>query len=133
MAMRTTNVRLLFSTMVLAAGLAGTIAPRPVAAKDVAYEACVVDRRPTAALMTLGEQVLFELDLRQVASTPFALRPGDCVTVFGLDRDNEPGLRREFPQASWLVEAQVIAATKSHLNPSSSSNNQDDDDDEDDD
>ena len=46
--------------------------------------------------MTPGDGALFELDLRPLPGTPFALRPGDCVTVFGLDRDNEPGLRREF-------------------------------------
>jgi hypothetical protein len=112
----------------LALSLLVGMSPRPAAAKEVTYEACVVDRKPTSALMNLGDdEVLFELDLRPIPNTPFALNPGDCVSVTGLDRDNEPGLRREYPQAGWLVEAATIAAVKSHLNPSSSSGKQDED------
>jgi hypothetical protein len=48
----------------------------------------------------------------------FALAPGDCVSLTGIDRDNQPGLRREFPQASWLVEAANFSDEQSHLNPS---------------
>jgi hypothetical protein len=95
----------------LALGLTGLAASLPgpaLAAKEVTIEACVVERKPTSALMTPGDHVLFELDLRGVPNTPFALKQDECVTVIGLDRDNEPGLRREFPQGSWLVEAQLI-------------------------
>ena len=121
------NVHSLLSATVLAVGLIVVSTPGPAAAKEVNYEACVVDRKPTSALMKLEEQALFELDLRPIPDTPFALKPGDCVTVTGLDRDNEPGLRREFPQASWLVEAAKISDTKSHVNPSSHSSNSDED------
>ena len=121
-----TNVHSLLSATALAVGLIVVSTPSPAAAKEVSYEACVADRKPTSALMKLDEQALFELDLRPIPGTPFALKPGDCVTVTGLDRDNEPGLRREFPQASWLVEAATISDAKSHLNPSRTSNQDDD-------
>jgi hypothetical protein len=125
--MRHSSIRILLSAGALIA--ASTIVAPPAAeAREVTYEACVVDRRPTAALMKLsGDQALFELDLRPIPGTPFALKPGECVTVTGIDRDNEPGLRREFPQASWLVEAAVIQDVKNHVNPSHHSSNSDDD------
>jgi hypothetical protein len=122
------SARTLPVVIMLAFVLLPGIDSRPAAAIEVTYEACVADRKPTSALMKLGDdQALFELDLRPLPGTPFALRPGDCVTVTGLDRDNDPGLRREYPQAGWLVEAAKISAVKSHLNPSSHSSNQDED------
>jgi hypothetical protein len=111
-----------------AMGLVLAAPPSPAAAAEVTYAACVVDRKPTSALMQLtGDIALFELDLRPIPGTPFALDPGECVTVTGLDRGTEPGLRREFPRAGWLVEAHVIAADQSHLNRGSHSSNQDED------
>ena len=121
------NVHSLLSATALAVGLIVVSTAGPAAAKEVNYEACVVDRKPTSALMKLEEQALFELDLRPIPGTPFALKPGDCVTVTGIDRGNQPGLRREFPQASWLVEASVIAADQTHVNRGSHSSNSDED------
>src|SRR3954453_15770146 len=88
-------------------GLADSFPGPVLAAKEVTIEACVVDRKPTSALMSPGDDVLFEVDLRGVKNNQFAMKQDECVTIVGLDRDNEPGLRREFPQGSWLVEAQV--------------------------
>jgi hypothetical protein len=120
------NLRPLLLAALTGIGLAVVGLQVASAAQVVTYEACVVERKPSSALMTLGERVLFELDLRGVPSTPFALRAGECVTVQGLARDSEPGLRREFPQASWLVEAQSIQAAPSHLNPANTSNSGED-------
>lgn len=122
--MRRMKARTFSLTAALAAVLLAGIAAPPASAREVSYEACVADRTPTAALMKI-DQTLFELDLRPIPATPFALKPGDCVTVTGLDRDNEPGLRREFPQASWLVEAAKISDAKSHLNPARPRDNDD--------
>jgi hypothetical protein len=91
--------------------------PGVAAAQEVTYEACVVERRPTAALMQhVADRALFELDLRGIPGTPFALRPEECVTVTGRDRGGEPGLRREFPQAGWLIEAWAISDIQDHVN-----------------
>jgi hypothetical protein len=120
--------QILLSTAALLGMLAPIAGPGPAAAKEVTIEACVVERKPTSALMELyGDPVLFELDLRPIPGTPFALSPDDCVTVTGQDRDNERGLRREFPQAGWVVEATDISNAASHLNRSSHSSNTHDD------
>ena len=82
-----------------ALGLTGLAAgfPNPaLAAKAVTIEACVIARKPTSALMSPGDKVLFEVDLRGVPNSQFALQQDECVTIVGLDRDDEPGLR-EFP------------------------------------
>ena len=71
------------------------------------------------------DRALFELDLRLVPDAPFALKPDECVIVSGFDRGTGDGLRREFPQASWLIEAVAITGEQDHLNTGSSSNNQD--------
>jgi hypothetical protein len=76
-------------------------------AKPVTLEACIVDLKPTSALMRI-DSALFELDLRRVHNTDVRLQAGDCVDISGEDRGNQAGLRREFPQASWLVEANSI-------------------------
>ena len=108
--MRATSPRALLGAAALACGLALAVGPLPTSADGaVTYEACVVTRRPTAALMShVADRALFELDLRPIPGTPFALRPDDCVTVTGLDRGTGAGLRREFPQADWLIEAWAI-------------------------
>lgn len=125
--MRRASARILVAAAAVA--LTFTAGSGPVAAaRAVSYEACVVERVPTAALMMLaGDGSHFELDLRTVQSNPFALAPGECVTVTGLDRDNEPGLRREYPRAAWLVEAQVISSPENHINRGSHSSNTDED------
>jgi hypothetical protein len=124
------KLRTLGSALLVTTGFSLAVGVRPAAAAgEVTYDACVVERHPTAALMRLeGDVALFELDLRPVPGQPFALSPGDCVTVTGIDRDNQPGLRREFSQASWLVEAAKISDEKSHLNPSSQRRGKQDDD-----
>ena len=97
----------------LAVGFAGlTAAPVPaLAVRQASYDACIAQRQETAALMKLDGQVFFELDLRGLPSSTLstlALRPGDCISIVGLDRGTEAGLRRLYPQGGWLVEAQSI-------------------------
>ena len=104
------SLRILSVAVLGLTGLAASLPSPALAAKEVTIEACVVDRKPTSALMSPGDDVLFEVDLRGVKNNQFAMKQDECVTVVGLDRDNEPGLRREFPQGGWLVEAQVIQA-----------------------
>ena len=119
------SARTLLAAAVVALAMAAGAGPA-AAAQTVTYEGCVVQRVPTAALMMLaGDGSHFELDLRSIQGNSFALTPGECVTVSGLDRDNEPGLRREFPQAGWLVEAQSISAPENHVNRGSHSSNTD--------
>jgi hypothetical protein len=36
------------------------------------------------------------------------LKPDDCIRIVGLDRGNEAGLRRVYPQGGWLVEAHSV-------------------------
>jgi hypothetical protein len=107
------GLRILTAAVLGLTGLAASFPGSALAAREVTIEACVVERKPTSALMTPGDQVFFEVDLRGVANNQFAMNPDECVTIVGLDRDNEPGLRREFPKGSWLVEAQVIQAPSS--------------------
>jgi hypothetical protein len=104
--------------LALALGLAVADGPRAAAAADVVdYEACVVERRPSAALMAMVmDRTLFELDLRSVPATPFALQPDDCVVVTGIDRGSGAGLRREFPRADWLIEAVAISSIEDRVN-----------------
>jgi hypothetical protein len=115
--------------LALGAVLLGTLSGPPVAAaRLVSMDVCIVDRKPTSALaVPVGDIVQFELDLRAVGNTPYALKPGECVAIEGLDRDNEPGLRREFPQGAWLVEAYAISGPVDHTVRPRRSNNNDDD------
>jgi hypothetical protein len=97
------------------------VAPSAAAVEEpglVTIEACVVRRNPTSALMrAVFDGVLFELDLRGIPDTPFALQPDECVLVHGRNRDNQPGLRREFVEGLFLVEARLIEDGPTHLNP----------------
>ena len=124
--MRRTSPRARLAVWALALGLALAGGPRPAAAEEVIYDACVVYRRPTSALMShVLDRALFEVDLRLVPDSPFALLPDDCVRVTGRDRGNEPGLRREFPQAGWVIEAWAISEIRDHVNRGSPAGNQD--------
>ena len=98
-------------------GNAGGAAPRAIGEPLATYEACVVRRNPSSALMRLGDGTFFELDLRPIPDTPFALAPDDCVTVEGLYRDNQPGLRREFPEGAFVLEGRDIRDAPSHEPP----------------
>ena len=124
--MREMSPRALLRARGLAGALLLAATPPTGAAQTVAYEACVVERRPTAALMAqVVDRALFELDLRLVPATPFALRPDECVLVIGFDRGGGAGLRREFPQADWLIEAVAIAGISDHVNRGSPAGSQD--------
>ncbi len=106
--MRRISVRTLIGT----AGLVAVLAPQTASAKPVTLEACIVDlkpsvAKPTAALMKI-DNALFELDLRGVRNADLSLQPGDCVDIAGDDRGTQAGLQRQFPQASWLVQATSV-------------------------
>jgi hypothetical protein len=111
----------------LAIGL--TLVGGPVTAsaqQPYMIEACVVERRPAAALMSATiDRALFELDLRSVPASPFALHPDECVVATVIDRSREAGRRREFPQTSWLLEAVAISAVEDRVNRGSPPGNPD--------
>src|SRR5437764_1489940 len=66
--------------------------PSPDSAKPVSLEACVVDRKPTSALMKI-DTTPFEVDLRGIHNTDDSLDPREWVAINGANCDNEPGLR----------------------------------------
>ena len=111
------NALAVLAAPAVAIGLA-LAGPEVAAAQEVTYEGCVVERRPAAALMEhVADRALFEVDLRPIPGTPFALRPEECVIVTGwFHRADEPGLRREFPEAGWLIEAWAISDVQDRVN-----------------
>lgn len=102
----------LLAATILGSGLAATLAPRDAAAaKFVSFVGCVVERKAEAVLMTMGDGINFEVDLRKVKNNPFALNPGECVLVEGWD--GAP--KREFSQAAYAIEAQQILAPEDEV------------------
>jgi hypothetical protein len=83
--------------------------PHPAsAAKDTSLNACIVDRRGAAALMSPGPGVFFEADLRLVLGAGYSLNAGDCMSFGGEDYGDDPTVRRLFPGQGWFVEARYI-------------------------
>ena len=121
--------RFLLPLTALALGLGLVAGPSPAAADTpVLYEACVLERKPTSAFMSMVfDRATFELDLRLIPNTPFALHPDECVVVTGIDRGHGDGLRREFPQANWLIEAVAISGIEDRVNRGSPAGNPDED------
>jgi hypothetical protein len=112
-----TAVRTLFSAITLGLTLAARAAAPADAVKDVSLDACVAERKETAALMKSSDGDLVEVDLTTVRNSPFALKPDDCVKVRGIVPDNQGSLRRQFPQAGYLIQAYAIEDAEDHLNP----------------
>jgi hypothetical protein len=113
---RTMQIMLVIAaTLGLGYGLLESARPA-LAAKNVTIEACVVDRKPTAALMDAGDKIYFEVGLSNVLNSPYNVKVDDCFKIQGLDRDNEPGINRQYPQGGWYVEAYSIDDPADHVN-----------------
>src|SRR5438093_13559543 len=103
----------------LAFWLAAPVLWQPaLASREVTIDGCIADRTLTAALMNTGDNIYFELGLRSVLDTSYSLAVDNCYTINGQDHGTEAGINRQFPQAGWYVEAEVITDTGDHINRS---------------